>query len=119
MAEEEKEIGRQIRALRQRRRWSQEELAAKLSISRPQLSNYENGKNAIPAKVAAEIAFALQRELQVDGCTLVPGRTAKNEITDQLCLDFDKDHKFGPFTVRPSRETVTFTTSVIVSRRRG
>ena len=109
------DFGHQIRKAREARGLSQEQLADTLSVSRPQLSNYENGKNAISAKVAAEIAKKLDKGLEVDGCEISP-KTKKTINSKQLCLDFDKDHKFGPVTIRATKDNVTVTTVVIGNR---
>lgn len=113
----QEDFGRQIKEAREGRGWSQDDLAAGLSVSRPQLSNYEHGKNAITAKVAAELAVKLNQPLRIDSCEIVPGKSTKAPPPEnQLCLDFDKEYRFGPVTIRPSKDSITVTTTVTVQR---
>lgn len=54
-----KALGGRIKELRKQKRWSQKELAAKVSIRFQQLNKYESGLNAPPLEMLAQLADAL------------------------------------------------------------
>ena len=66
----QRELGEQIREARKAAGISQERLAQTLSVTREQLSNYENGKSAPPVNVVTEIISALRVEFVVGGCRI-------------------------------------------------
>jgi transcriptional regulator with XRE-family HTH domain len=106
------ELGQKIRAARKLAGLTQEQLAQKTSISRPQLSNYENGVSDAPARVVAEIAEALRAELIIRGCRIGPDKAAPAaRPLQQLCLEFDKDHDFprSTVTIKPSSKAIVIT----------
>src|SRR5437773_3799886 len=117
----QQELGRQIRDARKRAGHTQEELAAHLTVSREQLSNYENGKSAPPVNVVAEIATALDTEFELAGCKI-----AKNALKltpaappePQLCFAYDTEHRFKAttLTIRPSHKSIII--SAVVARTR-
>ena len=102
------ELGEQIRAAREERKMSQEELAGKVSKSRGSINLYENGKGNPDFRVVAEIAAALGRGFNVLGCTIGPEDVLRRpDPAEQLCLEFDRDHTFmATLTVRPSQKSV-------------
>jgi transcriptional regulator with XRE-family HTH domain len=113
----QQEFGQQIRMARQAAGVSQEHLAAKMSVSRAQLSNYENGKCDVPTHVAAEIAKALEIVFVVRGCRI--GHDLANEPqlhveARQFCLAFDTEHTFpeSAVTIKPTRESIVITTTI-------
>src|SRR5271155_307527 len=119
----QKEFGRQIKAARLAVGISQEQLATKTSVSRAQLSNYENGKCDVPTQVAAEIAKALEIVFVVRGRRIghEPANRPQLEIeAHQLSLAFDTEHSFpgSGTTIRPTRDSIVITTT-IVRRHRG
>jgi transcriptional regulator with XRE-family HTH domain len=100
------ELGKQIRDAREKSGLSQVQLAKSLSVSRPQLSNYENGKSPANFNVVAEIAEALNTEFVVGGCVIKKRDPLldKKLTPKQLCLEFDVDHVFEStdLRIRPS-----------------
>ena len=109
----QEELGQKIRAARKLAGLTQEELAQKTSISRPQLSNYENGISDAPARVVAEIAEALETEFIIRGFRI--GRdshaSAEGPPLHQLCFEFNKDHDFpkSTVTIKPNSKTIVIT----------
>ncbi len=117
----QQELGRQIRDARKRAGHTQEELAAHLSVSREQLSNYENGKSAPPVNVVAEIAAALDTEFEIAGCKIAKDdlkRTPAAPPEQQLCFAYDTEHRFkaATLTIRPSHKSIII--SAVVARTR-
>jgi transcriptional regulator with XRE-family HTH domain len=116
------ELGDQIRKARERIGMSQKELASDLSVTREQVSNYENGKHAPPVNVVTEIAKALGVEFIVGGCRIgidnlhgsPPGKPAQ-----QLCFAYDTEHRFAAtsFTIKPSEGSILINAVVRRSRR--
>jgi transcriptional regulator with XRE-family HTH domain len=111
------ELGRQIRNARMGAGMSQENLAMKMSVSRPQLSNYENGKSDVPARIAAEIAEALGVYFIVGGCRIGPNFTKLSQPSieaHQLCLEFDTEHHFpsSAVTIKPTRDSIVITATI-------
>lgn len=117
----QQELGRQIRDARKRAGHTQEQLAAHLTVSREQLSNYENGKSAPPVNVVAEIAAALNTEFEIAGCKIAKDdlkRTPGAPREQQLCFAYDTEHRFKPtsLTIRPSRTSIII--RAVVARTR-
>jgi transcriptional regulator with XRE-family HTH domain len=117
----QQELGRQIRDARKRAGHTQERLAAHLTVSREQLSNYENGKSAPPVNVVAEIAAALNTEFEIRGCKIAKDdlkRTAAAPREQQLCFAYDTEHRFKAtsLTIRPSRKSIII--KAVVARTR-
>jgi len=113
----QEELGRQIRGARQAIGISQKELATKMSVSRAQLSNYENGKCDVPTHVAAEIARALDMVFIVRGCRIGHDLANLPQLAveaQQLCLAFDTEHRFpqSAVTIKPTRESIVITTTI-------
>jgi transcriptional regulator with XRE-family HTH domain len=111
------EFGRQIRDAREAAGISQKHLATKTSVSRAQLSNYENGKCDVPTHVAAEIAKALGIVFVVRGCRIghdLAGQPQLPTAAKQLCLAFDSEHMFpeAAVTIKPMRESIVITTTI-------
>jgi transcriptional regulator with XRE-family HTH domain len=109
-------FGGQVRDARKAKGWSQDELVAGLTIKRAQLSNCENGKNAISVKFAAEIAEKLNQPLAVGGGEIAPKKKRAPKHINQLCLEFDKEYKFGPVSIKPTKANITVTTTYVVKR---
>ena len=111
------EFGRQIQEARDAAGISQKQLATKTSVSRAQLSNYENGKCDVPTHVAAEIAKALGIVFVVRGCSIGHNLAGQPELpteAEQLCLAFDTGHIFpeAAVTIKPTRESIVITTTI-------
>lgn len=117
----QRELGEQIRRARQAAGFSQERLAETLSVSREQLSNYENGKSAPPVNVVSEIIIALRVDFVVGGCRIclddLKQRSAQ-PIPQQMCFAYDTEHRFSPATVtiRPTEHSIHI--SAVVPRSR-
>ena len=114
------ELGDQIRNARQQAELSQQELAKSLSVSRGQLSNYENGKCPANVNVVTEIAEALGTEFVVRGYRIARNNGRQTPLVppaEQLSLAFDVEHRFpaAAVTIRPSKESILIT--AIVPRR--
>jgi transcriptional regulator with XRE-family HTH domain len=106
------ELGQKIREARKLAGLTQKQLAQKTSVSRPQLSNYENGVSDAPARVVAEIAEALKAQFVVHGCRIGPDRvTPELRAPQQLCLEFGKEHEFpkSTVTIKPSSKAIVIT----------
>jgi transcriptional regulator with XRE-family HTH domain len=116
-----KELGKQIRDARERRRLTQEELANRLGTSRPTLSAYENGKTAPPVDLVTEIARILEVDFTAAGFVIGRQQSAAPKLAvEQLCLQFGTEHVFEGAIVRinPSRESI-LVTAVFPSTRTG
>jgi transcriptional regulator with XRE-family HTH domain len=117
----QQELGRQIREARKAAGLSQKELAVHLSVSREQLSNYENGKSAPNVNVVAEIAAALNTQFEIAGCKIAKDdlkRTPASPPEQQLCFAYDTEHRFTAttLTIRPSHKSIII--NAIVARTR-
>jgi transcriptional regulator with XRE-family HTH domain len=117
----QRELGEQIRKARKAAGMSQEQLAETLSVTREQLSNYENGKSAPPVNVVTEIISALRVEFVVGGCRITLDdlkQRSVQPIPRQLCFAYDTDHRFTPATVtiRPTEHSIHI--SAVVPRSR-
>ena len=113
----QEEFGRQIRQAREAVGISQKQLATKMSVSRAQLSNYENGKCGVPTHVAAEIAKALEMVFVVRGCRIGHDLASEPQLpveARQLCLTFDTEHTFpeSAVTIKPTRESIVITATI-------
>lgn len=64
-------IGRNVRRERQRLKWSQEDLAQRISLLRTSIANIEVGKQRVPLHTICEIAAALD---------ILPGRLLPAEM---------------------------------------
>lgn len=118
----QEELGQQIREAREAAGISQKQLATKTSVSRAQLSNYENGKCDVPTHVAAEIAKALEMVFVVRGCRIghdLPSEPQLPVEASQLCLAFDIEHMFpkSAVTIKPTRESIVITTTIARTHR--
>jgi transcriptional regulator with XRE-family HTH domain len=117
----QRELGEQIREARKAAGISQERLAQTLSVTREQLSNYENGKSAPPVNVVTEIISALRVEFVVGGCRIsldgLKQRSAQ-PIPQQLCFAYDTEHRFSPATVtiKPTEHSIHI--SAVIPRSR-
>jgi transcriptional regulator with XRE-family HTH domain len=113
------ELGNQIRAARQKAELTQGELSKSLSVSRGQLSNYENGKCPPNVNVVTEIAEALDTDFYIRGYRI--GRNGISQappmISEQLCFEFGLEHRFpaSTVTIKPSKDSILIT--AIVPRR--
>ena len=105
------DLGVQMRDAREKRNMSQEELGEKVHKSRGSINSYENGKGNPEFRVVAEIAAALGKEFNVLGCTIGPEDVIQRlPRAEQLCFEFDHDHKFlAELTIRPSTKSVSIT----------
>jgi putative transcriptional regulator len=107
------ELGKQIKAARDRRGISQEKLAERIGITRESINLYEKGKGNPGFKVVAEIAVALRADFNVLGCRIVAAELLeprRPETEEQLELKFDHDHSFlANITVRPTKKSITIT----------
>jgi transcriptional regulator with XRE-family HTH domain len=113
----QEEFGRQIRTARQAAGISQKQLATKMSVSRAQLSNYENGKCDVPTHVAAEIAKALEIVFVVRGCRIGHDLANQPQLAleaHQLSLAFDTEHSFpdSAVMIKPTRDSIVITTTI-------
>ncbi len=112
-----RDLGIQIRTARETARLSQEELAEKLSVTRGQLSNYENGKCHPGVNVVTEIAEALDVEFIVRGYCITRNtvrQPSAEPVPEQLCFEFGKERRFpaATVTIQPSRDSIVITTIV-------
>jgi transcriptional regulator with XRE-family HTH domain len=117
----QRELGGQIREARKAAGISQERLAETLSVTREQLSNYENGKSAPPVNVVTEIIIALRVEFVVGGCRIsLDGlkQRSPQPIPQQLCFAYDTEHRFSPATVtiKPTEHSIHI--SAVIPRSR-
>jgi transcriptional regulator with XRE-family HTH domain len=114
------ELGEQIRTARARAGLTQETLAKSLSVSRGQLSNYENGKCPPNVNVVTEIAEALGADFFVRGFRIgrqMVSEPSRKALPEQLCFEFNVEHRFpaATVTIEPSRDSILIT--AIVPRR--
>jgi transcriptional regulator with XRE-family HTH domain len=112
-----REFGSQLRKARQRTGLTQGQVAKRLSVTREQLSNYENGKQAPSVNVAAELVKALGVEFVIRGCRigLDSGKhTLLEAPAQQLCFDFETEYTFpvASVTIRPTRDSIRITAAV-------
>lgn len=117
----QQQLGRQIREARRLAGWSQKELATHLSVSREQLSNYENGKSAPAVNVVAELAAALRIEFQIEGCKIAKDdfkRIQAGPPAEQLCFAYDTEYRFTAttLTIKPTQKSIII--NAVVARTR-
>jgi transcriptional regulator with XRE-family HTH domain len=74
-------IGRNIAALRVRRDWSQEALAARVRVSRSRLSKWENGDHPPPVEKLVDLAREL--EVQLDGLVGIGTEKPLGDLTPE------------------------------------
>ena len=114
-----KDLGQQIKEARERADLSQAALAKHLSVSRGQLSNYENGKCPPNVNVVTEIAEALKTDFRVRGYVIsrMNATEPRVPLAEQLCFEFGVKHRFpaATVTIEPSKES--FLITAIVPRR--
>ena len=106
-------LGRQIRAARERRGMSQDELAASVRKIRGSITSYENGNGNPGFEVIARIASELQADFTILGCRVVAKELLEpqpDKKEEQLELKFDQDHTIlASVTIRPTRKSLTIT----------
>lgn len=108
-------LGSQIRDARKKAGLSQEALAEAVGKSRQIIGRYESGSDAPSVNVLGKIALKLaMSEVNVNGYRFsvrLQVDSASTETTEQLRLDFDKEHVFPGATLRitPSKVTITIT----------
>ena len=78
-----KEIGARLKALRKQKRWSQKELADKVSLRFQQLNKYESGLNTPPVEMLVQLADALATTVDY---ILIGGASADKVRTDERLL---------------------------------
>ena len=80
-----RDIGKNIKALRQQKNMTQDELAEKLFVTRQTVSNYETGKSRPDIEMLMQIAEALNTDVN----TILYGisqNTAKRRMLIKLCV---------------------------------
>jgi len=115
-----RDLGAQIRNAREVAELTQAQLAKSLSVSRAQLSNYENGKSPPNVNVVTEIAKALETEFVVGGYRISRDDLIQRPAEaagEQLCFEFGREHRFSVASVKimPSKDSILIET--VVSRR--
>ena len=119
-----KELGDKIRAERIAKGLSQEELAAKTSVSRAQISNIEKGKSKPAVNIVTDIADALGASFVIGGCRIsrvLPGTVSSHKPppAQQLCFTFDTDYRFSAGSLRiNSAETDVLLLSLRLAKRK-
>ena len=106
-------LGEQIKAARDVRGISQEQLADLVHITRGSINSYENGKGNPQFKIIAEIAAQLRADFSVLGCRVAAAELLepKPEAEKQLELRFDQDHMFlANVIIRPKKKSLTIIT---------
>jgi DNA-binding XRE family transcriptional regulator len=107
------ELGRQIKAARERFPMTQEELAKRLKMKRGSIYLYEKGKGNPQFRVVAEIAALLKADFNVLGCRIAAVEFVKateSKSEEQLELAFDRNHSFlANVTIRPTKKSITIT----------
>jgi len=117
----QRELGEQIRKARNAAGISQERLAETLSVTREQLSNYENGKSAPPVNVVTEIISALRVEFVVGGCRITLDDLKQRSVQptpQQLCFAYDTEYRFTPATITIRSTEHSIHISAVVPRSR-
>jgi transcriptional regulator with XRE-family HTH domain len=107
------ELGKQIKAARERRGFSQEKLAEFVKGDRQSIYLYEKGKGNPQFRVIAEIAAVLRADFGVLGCRIAAEELLeprKPRAEEQLELKFDHDHSFlAKVTIKPTKKSITIT----------
>ena len=107
------ELGKQIKAARDRQLMTQEKLAQRLRTNRGRIYLYEKGKGNPEFKIVAQIAMLLKADFRVLGCRIAPTEIigqGQPKPEEQLELPFDRDHSFlANVTIRPTRKSITVT----------
>jgi transcriptional regulator with XRE-family HTH domain len=101
---------------------TQAKLAESLSVSRAQLSNYENGKSPPDVNVVTEIAQALKTEFVVCGYRISRNGSAQVPaipLAEQICFEFGKEHRFpvASVTIHPTKDSILI--AAVVARPRS
>ncbi len=75
-------IGKKIKEWRAVREYTQKDLAEKMSITRDEISNYEQGRTAVPLDKLYEMAEALS--INITDLLIEEGSKVKNELPDLI-----------------------------------
>jgi transcriptional regulator with XRE-family HTH domain len=106
------ELGKQIKAARERRAMSQKTLADCVGTVRGSINLYEKGKGNPQFRVMALIAAKLKLDFTALGCRVAAAELLepKAEEARQLELKFDQNHSFlASVTIRPTKKSLTIT----------
>ena len=102
-------LGDQIRAARDSRGITQEDLAQRVHISRPTLSDYENGKTPPGVDAITEIANTLDVDFEVGGCVIERRQPSRPSVVAyQLRLALDTESG-ATVRIQPSSTGVLIT----------
>ncbi|MGB6130668.1 MAG: helix-turn-helix transcriptional regulator [Acidobacteriaceae bacterium] len=98
------ELGKAVKAAREEKKWSQQQLADKTGITRERISQIENGRHTAGVKKITDIATALEKPIQIEGCMVVPRAEDTKEVGPQLVsqqfkLPFDVEHQIESTSV--------------------
>src|SRR5712692_706783 len=92
------ELGGQIKKARKLAGMTQDELAARLDVSRQMVSRYEAGQDAPAVEVLAQAGLTLATDFVVGGiritCEQISGRLAPRLLPKQLQFEFEKSRRF-------------------------
>jgi len=108
-------LGQQIKEARLKAGLTQVDLAKAIGRCRKMIPRYEDGSDAFSPDLLAKIAITLgMTEVNVNGYRFsIELRTEpeKMETTEQLTLDFDKEHVFsgGVLKITATKTTITIT----------
>src|SRR6516165_12095691 len=107
------ELGRQIKAARELREMTQDELARRVKTNRGSVYLYETGKGNPQFRIVADIAAVLKADFTILGCRIAAEdrlRPAEVRSQEQLELAFDQDHSFlANVTIKPTKRSITIT----------
>ena len=108
-------LGQQIKEARLRAGVSKVQLATAIGRSRKMIPRYEDGSDGVSPDLLAKIAVALRMtEVDINGHRFSIKQRAEQEsaeLTEQLKLDFDKEHVFpgGVIRITATKTTITIT----------
>jgi transcriptional regulator with XRE-family HTH domain len=112
-------VGQQIKEARLKAGFSQVELAKAIGRCRKMIPRYEDGSDAVSPDLLAKIALALSMtEVNVNGYRFVIQRRAEPETvqpTEQLTLEFNKEHVFSAGTIRITATKTTISITATAS----
>lgn len=116
----QEEVGRQIRQAREKAGLKQKDLGLEVGRGSKTIMNYEAGSVTLPPDVLGKIAVRLQiSEIRINGFSFSITHREESSAaapTEQLSLDFNREHVFPNATIKisPTRISITITATASI-----
>jgi transcriptional regulator with XRE-family HTH domain len=116
----QEEVGQQIRQAREKAGLKQKDLGREVGRVGKTIMNYEAGSVTLPPDVLGKIAVRLQMsEIRINGFSFSITHRVESTApapSEQLRLDFDREHVFPNATIKisPTRISITITATASI-----